>query len=88
MTMILIRKYITLFFFEQYSLWINNLIGHSLMATIGFILYSYCWLNIIISALVLLVAMIGTILLTLESLNDSKYNDISTQILRSFKKKL
>jgi len=76
------------FFFEQYSLWINNLVGHSLIETIGFILYSYFWLSITISALILLVAMIGAILLTLENKKDSKYNNISTQILRSFKKKL
>jgi NADH-quinone oxidoreductase subunit J len=76
------------FFFEQYSLWINNLIGHSLIETIGFILYSYFWLHLTMSALILLVAMIGAILLTLEIKKDSKYNNISVQILRSYKKKL
>lgn len=66
-----------------YNLWISSLFHVQNIEALGFLLYTHYFFIFIISGLILLVAMLGSIVLTLTNRTNMKRQDIYLQIVRS-----
>jgi NADH-quinone oxidoreductase subunit J len=67
----------------SYNLWISSLFHVQNIEALGFLLYTHYFFIFIISGLILLVAMLGSIVLTLTNRTNMKRQDIYSQIVRS-----
>lgn len=66
-----------------YNLWISSLFYVQNIEALGFLLYTHYFFVFILSGLILLVAMLGSIILTLTNRTNMKRQDIYLQIVRS-----
>jgi NADH:ubiquinone oxidoreductase subunit 6 (subunit J) len=77
------------YFSHSYTTWVDLLQAKNNMFVIGSLLYTYYYLAFILSSIVLLVAMIGSIVLTFSKREDyGKSQQIFEQVLRDNKIKL
>ena len=67
----------------SYNLWVSSLFHVQNIEALGFLLYTHYFFIFIISGLILLVAMLGSIVLTLTNRTNMKRQDIYLQIVRS-----
>jgi len=68
-----------------YTDWLDLIVGIENIQAIGSIMYSHYFISFILSSLVLLVAMMGSITLTLRHTDDTKRQNLFFQVTRDFK---